>query len=145
MAGSRLSDVTNAAVDALVADSALATLLGGSAKVFTHIPEDTPVPYVLVLGGQEIPWVESFEPGDDAREVEVDMLVVSAYRGTKEIDAITNRGLEVLTTHASWNEGSAAVVGYAGCGFRRCERPAMSELTGRIYFERLSTVVVWVN
>jgi hypothetical protein len=142
MAGSRLSDVTNAAVDALVADSALATLLGGSAKVFTHIPEDTPVPYVLVLGGLELPWAESFEPGDDAREVEVDMLVVSAYRGTKEIDAITNRGLEVLTTHGSW---SGNVTGYAGCGFRRCERPAMSELTGRIYFERLSTVVVWVN
>ena len=118
MAGSLIPDVVNAAVDALVADATLTTLLGGTAKVYTYVPETTQPPYVLVQGGREIPWAERFDAtGDDgARDVQVTTVAVSRYRGTKEADDITARILTVLLTVATWSGVS---------GVKSCITPPM--------------------
>ena len=47
----RVPDVADKAFDALAADTTLRTLLGGTSKVYSYIPEDVAPPYVLVLGG----------------------------------------------------------------------------------------------
>ena len=60
MAGSRVPDVVAAAVTALQADALLSTLLGG-AKAYTHVPQGTDPPYVMVLGGDELPFAVTFE------------------------------------------------------------------------------------
>lgn len=144
MAGSRVTDVVNAAVDALVAD---ATLIGASwlngAKVYTHVPMDTDPPYVVVLGGDELPWAESFDAsGDDAaRQVDVNVRAVSAYRGTKQVDGLANLIMTRLTTASTWS----GVTGFSACLFVRNAAPTITEINGALWFERLVTVRVYVN
>lgn len=141
MAGSRIPDVVNAAVDALKADATLigASLLNGS-KVYTHVPENAVAPWLVVLGGQETPWAES-QNDDDDRECQVDVVAVSKYRGTTQVDAIISRAIDVLTTHGTWT----GVTGYAGCAFVINRAPVPSEIGGEMWFERSATVTVYLN
>lgn len=143
MSASKLSVVTNAGIDALTADATLTALLGGTAKVYNHVPQGTAAPYVVGMGGEEAPWAEVFdETGDDgARQVDFEARVVSAYEGTKELDAIVSRVLALLTTPASWT----GVSGFAGLMFVRNTRPNVIEWNGVLYFERYCVVRVFLN
>lgn len=141
MAGSRLNDCVNAAVDALVADSTLSTLLGG-AKVYTYVPEDTVPPYCYVWGGYERSWAEALGGGAAAgREVDIEVTAVSAYRGTKQMDEIIDQALETLLADTPYS----AVSGYAGVLFVACERPQAEHIEGRIFFSRRAVVRVYTS
>jgi hypothetical protein len=141
MAGSRIPDVFNAAVDALKADATLigASLLNG-AKVYSLVPEDTAPPYLWIMGGREVIWAESFR-SDDAREVDIDAIAVSKHRGTKEVDDIISRVIEVLDTPATW----ASVSGYAGHTLVENRAPSFGEMAGEIWIERSVQWRVQVN
>jgi hypothetical protein len=141
MAGSRIPDVFNAAVDALVADVTLigSTLLDGP-KVYGAVPQGTIPPYLWVMGGREVIWAEAFR-SDDGREVDIDAFAISKYRGTKEVDDIIDRVMEVWDTAATW----AGVSGYAGHTLVENREPAITELGGEVYFERGLKWRVWVN
>jgi hypothetical protein len=141
MAGSRVPDVLNAAVDALIAD---ATLIGvgllNGAKVYSSVPEDTVPPYLWVMGGREVLWAESFR-SHDPREVDIDAIAISKYRGTKEVDDIISRVIEVLDMPATW----AGVSGYAGHTMIENRAPAFAEMAGEIWIERSLQWRVQVN
>lgn len=139
MAGSRLNDCVNAAVDALAANSTLTTLLG-TAKVYTYVPEDTAPPYVYVWGGQELPWAEALGGASAVgRQVDVEVVVVSAYRGTKQMDEVIDQCLEVLLADTPYS----SVSGYAGVQFVSCERPYTEHIEGRIFFSRRAVLRVY--
>jgi hypothetical protein len=141
MAGSRVPDVLNAAVDALKVD---ATLIGvgllNGAKVYSSVPEDTVPPYLWVMGGREVIWADAMR-SHDAREVDLDAIAISKYRGTKEADDIIDRVMEVLDTDATWT----GVTGYAGHTFVENRAPAFTEIAGEVWIERALTWRVWVN
>lgn len=113
MAGSRVRDCNNAAVDAMRGDSALASILNG-AKVYTHVPQGTDPPYVFVRGGDEVPWAvtmtenslispEETNGGDNgARQVDIVVDCVSTSRGSAQVDSIADRVMEILTDTDSW-------------------------------------------
>lgn len=159
MAGSRVRDCVNAAVDALKADAALIAILnppangGGEVpKVYTHVPQSTEAPYAQVLGGDEIPWAPTLveygigsplgtDGGDSGgRQVDVVVQCVSTYRGTKEVDNIASRVMEVLTDDATWS----AVVGFQLAEFVRnaFQPPVDLNADGVLWFVRLVTVRV---
>jgi hypothetical protein len=141
MAGSRVPDVLNAAVDALKVD---ATLIGvgllNGAKVYSSVPEDTVPPYLWIMGGREVIWAEGFN-GDDSREVDIDAIAISKHRGTKEVDDIINRVIEVLDTAGTWS----GVSGYAGHTLVENRAPAFAEMAGEVWIERALQWRVWVN
>jgi hypothetical protein len=141
MAGSRIPDVFNAAIDALIADATLigSTLLDGP-KVYSAVPEDTIPPYLWVMGGREVIWVESFL-SHDGREVDIDAIAISKYRGTKEVDDIISRVIEVLELPATWS----GVSGYAGHTLVENRAPAFVEMAGEIWIERSVQWRVQVN
>ncbi len=151
MAGSRVRDCVNAAIDALKADTTLLALVGAATKVDTHIRQGTDTPYVMLLGGDEIPWAVTFEQtlgspldtdgGDGGgRQVDVIAQCVSTYRGTKEVDEIASRVLEVLTDDATW----AQVTGFRLAEFVRnaFQPPIDLNADGTLWFVRLVTVRV---
>lgn len=144
MAGSRVRDCVNAAVDALKVDATLLATLGTS-KVGTHLAQGTDAPYVLVMGGDEIPWAETMEfDGDDGdsggRQVDVLVQCVSTYRGTSQVDTIADRVMEVLTSAATWS----AVSGFAVAVFIRnaAQPPIDLNSDGVLWFARQVTVRV---
>lgn len=139
MAGSRVNDIVNAAVDALKGDATLTALLG-TAKVYSFVPEDTAAPYLLVTGGTETAWVEAFQQFD-GRQIDCRILVVSAYRGTYEVDTLMSRVLTVLLTETAWR----GITGYAAHGFLVNDAPVTEVVNGIVYFSRLATIRVWVN
>jgi len=141
MAGSRIPDVYNAGIDALKSDGTLISqsLLNG-AKVYGVVPEDTIPPYLWVLGGREVIWAEGFNQ-DDSREIDLDAVVVSKYRGTKEADDIISQVMVVWDTDATW----ASVSGYAGHTFVENREPAFTEIAGEVWIERALKWRVWVN
>jgi hypothetical protein len=141
MAGSRIPDVFNASVDALKVDATLigASLLNG-AKVYSAVPEDTVPPYLWVMGGREVVWAEGFNQ-DDSREVDLDAIAISKYRGTSQVDDIINRVMVVWDTDSTWS----SVVGYAGHAFIENREPAFTEIAGEVYIERALKWRVWVN
>jgi len=140
MAGLRSRDVVNAAVDALRADATLTTLLGGTSKVYTHVPQDTEAPYVLVMAGREAPVLETFDD-DASRSVEVMAMTVSTYRGTKEVDAVSDQCADTLTTHATY----AGLAGYTANRFVEAERPTVEDVDGTLFYQRRVIVAVWVQ
>lgn len=113
MAGSRVRDCNNAAVDALKTDATLSSLLGGG-KAYTHVPKGTDPPYVLVRGGDEVPWAvtmamdslispEETDGGDNgARQVDIMVDCVSTGRGSAQVDSIADRVMEILTDQDSF-------------------------------------------
>ena len=150
MAGSRVRDCVNAAVDALKVDSALLAIVG-VAKVASHIPQDTDAPYTQVLGGDEIPWAPVLmqtigspletDGGDDGgRQVDVIVQCVSTYRGTKEVDQMADRAMTVLTDDATWRQ----VAGFRLAEFVRnaFQPPVDLNSDGTLWFVRLVAVRV---
>lgn len=148
MAGSRMPDVVEAAVSALQADAALTTLLGG-AKSYTHVPLNTDPPYALVMGGDEVPWavtqvqeLGTFDDGGDngARACDVWVQCASTYRGTKQVDGIASRVLEVLTDEGTWY----GIDGFSLVEFVRNSFTPPQDLyaVGVLWFQRLVIVRV---
>ena len=151
MAGSRVADCVNAAVDTLRADVTLTGLLS-TAKVYTHVPQGTTAPFVLVMGGDEIPWADSFampsdlspgttDGGDSGgRQVDVNVQVVSTYKGSTEVDSIADRLMEVLTDVDTWDQLS----GWQMTAFVRnaAVPPVDLNSDGVLWFQRLVTVRV---
>lgn len=142
MAGLRSTDVMNAAVDACRADATLTTLTGSAAsKVYAHVPADTPFPYVVLLAGQEQPVLESFDD-DSARYVDVRVFVASHAAGTKELNDIMDRVVEILTSSSTW----AGVSGITAWRFVEAGETSPTQGDdGRVVYERLATVQVWVQ
>lgn len=141
MTGSALPDVVNAAVDALAGDATLTTLLG-AAKCYTNVPDNTAPPYCWVTGGRESPWAVTFGAIDDpGREVEVLVDVVSAYRGTNQLDTIVSRVITVLGTASTWT----SVTGFSAVAFGSIERPVREVVNGVVYVWRTCLVRVWVS
>lgn len=149
MAGSRVRDCNNAAVDALKNDSTLSALLGG-AKSYTHVPQGTDPPYVMVRGGDEVPWVVSFtmdsdfspvesDGGDNgARQVDVMVDCVTTARGTAQVDSIADRVMELLTDQSVWS----GVEGFQLAEFIRnaAQLPLDLNNDGVIWYVRTVTV-----
>lgn len=140
MATLRVADVVNAAVDALKADSALTTLLGGTAKVYNHVPDDTVPPYVLVMGGREAEALRSFRD-ETGREVDILTEAVSSYRGSLQVDQITARIVTVLTTDGTYS----SVTGYLASEFVESPEPESSLVDGRPYYIRSATCRVLLD
>jgi hypothetical protein len=155
VAGSRVPDCVNAAVDSLKADADLigASLLG-SAKVYTHVPQGTTTPYVFVIGGDEVPWVETMtmdslaspgvsDGGDSGgRAVDIVTQCVSTSRGSSEVDGIASRVLEVLTDPDNWT----GVAGFQIAQFIRnaAQPPIDLNSDGVLWFVRFVTVRVFL-
>lgn len=140
MAGLRVGDVANAAVDALQADATLTALLGGTAKVYSAVPLNTSSPYVQVLGGDEVPWAAAAS-NYDTRDVAVDVDVWSAYRGTKEVDDVASQVVTRLLTASTW----AGVSGFAGVLFERAQRPEQQFIGDEVWYRRRVTVRVYLG
>ena len=141
MTGSALPSVVNAAVDALAADATLTTLLG-SAKVYTFVPDNTTAPYVWVVGGREVPWGPTFGAASaTGREVEVLVDVVSAYRGTSQVDSLASQVITTLVAPGTW----AGVTGWSHVAFSSIERPIREVVNGVVYVWRTCIVRVTVN
>jgi hypothetical protein len=138
---SRIHDIFNAALDALKADATLIgpTLLDGD-KVYGAVPEDTIPPYVWVLSGDEVPWADSFR-SHDAKQVDLDVVAISKYRGTKEVDDIISRVMQVLDTRSTWT----GVSGYDSHEFMINTKPAFTEIAGEVWIERSLQWRVRVN
>lgn len=143
MAGLRLGDVTAAAITALNADTSITTALGGS-KSYANVPEETQPPYVFLVGGAEVPWVESFSAsGDDGgRQVDVIAEVWSKAFGTKEVDAISNLVLTRLTTESTWRP---SVTGYAGMHFVGTSPIQKYQVDGTMWVMRTTTVQLYLS
>lgn len=151
MAGSRVRDCVNAAVDALKVDAALIALLG-TAKVGTHLAEGTDPPYALVIGGDELPWAVTFvetgigsplgtDGGDSGgRLVDVHVQCTSTYRGSTQVDQIASRVMELLTDDGTW----AGVTGFQIAEFVRntMQPPVDLNADGLLWFVRFVTVRV---
>lgn len=138
----RALDVTNAAIDALRADSSLTTLTGAATtKAYTNVPEDVAPPYVEVLSAAEDEWaVETND--DDGSVCELVVNVFSAYRGTLELDQVANRVLQVLTAEATW----ASVSGYAGWRFAGSPAPTDQQMVnGQVYRRRVLRLRVFLS
>jgi Protein of unknown function (DUF3168) len=143
VAGSRVRDCVNAAVDALKVDIGLLALVGTD-KVHTHLKQGTDPPYVLLMGGDELPWAVTFamdDSGDNgARQVDVVVQCASTYRGSMQVDSIASRVMEVLTDDAIWS----GVTGFQVCEFVRnaFQPPVDLNSDGVLWFQRFVTVRV---
>lgn len=145
MAGSRVEDCVNAAIDALRADATLTTLLGGSSKTYTFVPQNTDAPYVMVYGGDEVPWAETLEVSDDdgdsaGRQVDVAVQCVSTYQGQRQVNNIADRVMELLLDADAYD----AVSGFELVQFVRNagQPPADLNNDGVLWFVRVVTVRV---
>lgn len=139
MAGSRLADVTAAAITALRADTGVLALLG-SAKVYSYVPEDTGSPYCWVVGGAEALWADSMR-NHDGRTVDIEVECWSAYRGAKEVDDLADAVVTCLAADASWS----GVSSYTGSQFVRCDRLTTQLIESREWFMRRVVVRVWLG
>lgn len=139
MAGSRVRDCVNASVDALKVDSALLALVGTD-KVHTHIKQNTDPPYTLVMGGDELPWVQDFGGDSGGRQVDVLVQCVSTYRGTLQVDSIADRVMEVLLEDTPWT----GISGYSAVEFVRnsFQPPVDLNSDGVLWFMRQVAVRV---
>lgn len=144
MAGSRVRECVNAAVDALKVD---ATLIGivGTGKIAGHIAQGTTPPYVMVRGGTEVPWSITLDAfGDDGdnggRQVDILVDLVSTYRGSSQVDAMADRVMEVLTDQSIW----AGISGFQLAEFIRNDAPPPQALAadGTLWFTRFVTMRV---
>ena len=142
MAGSRVTDIVNAAVDALQGDALLTSALG-SAKNYTNVPATTQPPYNLVLGGDEAPWAVEF--GDDVggRTIDLSVECYTKYRGSTQVDGIASHVMDVLLDQGTWN----SVDGYQAVDFLRNAALPPQTLTddGEPWYVRRVTVRVTVG
>jgi 3-deoxy-D-arabino-heptulosonate 7-phosphate (DAHP) synthase len=147
MAGSRVRECVNAAVDALKVDTALLAIVG-TGKVAVHITQGTPPPYAMVRGGTEVPWAitldDAFDDDGDNGGRQIDVLVdlVSTYRGSSEVDSMADRVMEVLTDQSIWS----GISGFQLAEFVRNDAPPPQALAadGTLWFTRFVTMRVTV-
>lgn len=145
MAASRVPDVVEAAVAALVADGATA---------YTHVPKGTDPPYELVLGGDEQPFAQGFvcadifgspttsDAGDSGgRMVDVLVSCVSTFRGSAEVDDMASGVMDVLTALPTW----VGVPGFQAVDFIRNTATVPQDIAGDGVMWFLRTVVVRVT
>lgn len=124
-----LPGAVQAIVAQLAGDATLVGLLGG-ARVFTRAPKGQAPPYVWVLSGGEEPDNELKGYG---RRATFDLLVVSRYEGTEEIDVLSSRLMELL------DNVRLALPGYGNGRFEfvRLEAPIVEEVNNEPQFQRL--------
>lgn len=144
MAGSRVAACVNVAVDTLKADAGVLAILT-TAKVYTHVPQTTDAPYLMVLGGDEVPWAETWEVGSDSgdsggRQVDVAVRCVSQYRGSAQVDDLADAVMTALIDRDAWS----ALSGFQLVQFVRNQSQPPSDLSsdGVMWFERVVTVRV---
>lgn len=119
-----------AVVARLAADATLTGLLG-TPKVYSRPPQGIAPPYVWVLSGEEVP---NNEIGRTfGRRATLDLLVVSRYEGTEELDAIASRLMELLDNERLELPG----YGFGRFEFVRLDRPVVEDLNNERLFERL--------
>lgn len=139
MSGLRTPDVIAAAIAALQASAAVTTALGGTSRIYSHVPIDTATPYVVVEGGRESALAETF--GDDSgRGVEVEATVVSADTSAKEVDEAADAVATVLLDDDSYD----GVTTYQAVQFVEARRPTLEDVRGVLYRARTVVVRVWV-
>jgi len=145
VAGSRVRDCVNAAVDALKVDSGLLALVGTD-KVHTHLKQGTDPPYILLMGGDEAPWVVDFGDDSGGRQVDVIVQCSSTYRGSLQVDSIASRVMEVLLGESPasppncWDSVSgASAVDFVRNAF---QPPVDLNSDGVLWFQRFVTVRV---
>jgi hypothetical protein len=149
VAGSRVPDVVAAAIAALRTDGTLTGLLG-TAKVYTHVPLGTDPPYLVVMGGDEMPFgttltqdLGTFNDSGDSggRQVDVWVQCVSTHRGTEQVDTLASRVMEVLTESSNWT-GVTALSDFQLADFIRNSAQVPTDLNGVLWFQRLVVVRV---
>lgn len=137
-AGSARPALVAAAVTALAADATLLAALGGTAKVYVNVPDDTQAPYLWVLGGTETPMPET-QARLRRRIVALLVSAVSAHRGTAQLDALLSRVIEVL-------EAQPAVTGYsAQWWFRENAEPQRMDEDGTDLWIGTCRFEVWLS
>ncbi len=147
MAGSRVRECVNAAIDALKVDAALLAIVG-TGKIDVHIKQGTPPPYAMVRGGSEVPWSITLDAFDDdgdngGRQVDVLVDLVSTYRGSSQVDSMADRVMEVLTNQSIWS----ALSGFQLAEFVRNDAPPPQALAadGTLWFTRFVTMRVTLS
>lgn len=140
--GSARPALTAATIATLSADASLLSLLGGSAKVYVNVPDNTTAPYLWVLGGTETPMPETMA-ALRRRFVGISVAAISAHRGTSEVDALLSRVIEVLTPEAG---PGPAVTGYsAQWWFRSNDEPERIDNDGTDLWMGLCRFEVWLS
>jgi hypothetical protein len=140
--GSGRPALVTTTIAALAADATLLSLLGGTARVYVNVPDNTPAPYLWVLGGTEVPMPETMA-ALRRRIVGVSVAAVSAHRGTAEVDALLSRVIEVLTPEAG---AGPAVTGYsAQWWFRSNDEPERIDNDGTDLWMGLCRFEVWLS
>src|SRR5512139_308586 len=135
----------------LLAVDAAGAVVSRASTVYTHVPQSTDPPYVVVLGGDEVPWAvtlaDDTSPADygDSGGRQCDVLVrcVTTYRGTEQVDAIASRVIEVLTDGDTW--AGTAMTGFLLAEFVRNVAFSPTDLSGVFWFERTVTVRVTLS
>lgn len=141
-AGLRLSSVHAAAVAALRADATLVALLGGTARVYSLVPLNTPAPYVVVGVGSVSAWVAAMGADQSAgRELDLVVECFSLQHGSVQADDVAHRATIVLESDAVF----AGVAGYAGCAFRVSPEPQRQQIDGQAMTSRKVYVRVWLS
>lgn len=146
----RVGSVVNAAIDGLRADAALVGLLNPGiaadqrvAKVYTNVPEHTIAPYVHILSGAEQVWGQSM--GDDTgAQCDLDVMVYSPHRGTRELDAIANVVTQLVSTSYTW-QGVSGFAGYDWPDGDVSTKPIQEFIDGELLFRRTVRIRVFVN
>lgn len=139
MSGLRTPDVMAAAIAALQGSAAVTAALGGTSRIYSHVPIDTATPYVVVEGGRESAMAEAFDD-DSGRVVEVEATVVSADTSAKEVDEAADAVVTVLLDDASYS----GVTTYQAAQFMEARRPTLEDVRGVLYRARTVVVRVWV-
>lgn len=140
--GSARPALTAATIAALSVDASLLALLGGTAKVYVNVPNDTPAPYLWVLSGAEAPMPQTMA-AVRRRVVGVSIAAVSAHRGTSEVDALLSRVIEVLAPEPG---AGPAVTGYsAQWWFRANDEPERIDNDGTDLWMGLCRFEVWLS
>jgi Protein of unknown function (DUF3168) len=140
---SRVDELVDAAVDALLADAPFITQLGGP-KVYSHVPQKTAPPYAIVLGGDELPWLVDFAAGGDsdngARQIDVVVQVTSTFKGQSEVNQLASSTMRILLADAPW----AAIDGFMLVEFVRNQAQPPIDLMsdGVIWYTRFMTVKI---
>jgi len=149
VAGSRVGDVVAAAISGLVTDSTLSGLLGG-AKCYTHVPQGTDPPYVVLIGGDEVPFgvtmlqdLGTFDDSGDSggRQVDVWAQCVSTYRGSEQVDGIASQVMTTLTDATTWTTVTA-LADFQLAEFVRNTAQFPTDLNGVLWFQWVVVVRV---
>ena len=136
-AASCLPAAATVVIQALKADAALVAALGQDI-IETLPPENAAPPYVIVLTGRERPnntLGGTFGSGGFGRIGTLNVIVVSRYLGTKEVDLLASRIMQVLDN----TEHDLDPAGYPGNGrltWLETDELTVETVNNEVYFER---------